>query len=136
MRFEARGLASAPEAFVEKLLASPLLEGGAMLNEAESVLVSIVAGSDLTMSEVNRVMSQINRACENAHIIMGAAVEADFGDRMSVTVIATRRAPPEMVPGRAGAGTDRFPRDQGDLGPVDAKRSPFVTGSRPVEPAG
>src|SRR5438128_8457065 len=77
---------------VEKLLASPLLEGGTVLSEAESVLVSIVAGSDLTMAEVNRVMSQINRACENAHIIMGAAVEADFGDRLSVTVIATRRS--------------------------------------------
>ena len=88
---EARGEHRAREV-VEKLLASPLLESGAVLNEAESVLVSIVAGSDLTMAEVNRVMSQINRACENAHIIMGAAVEADFGDRLSVTVIATRRS--------------------------------------------
>src|SRR5438132_4228708 len=80
---------------VEKLLASPWLEGGAVLNEAESVLVSIVAGSDLTMAEVNRVMSQINHACEYAHIIMGAAVEAALGDRLSVTVIASRRPQPE-----------------------------------------
>src|SRR3989442_1467652 len=94
---EARGEHRAREV-VEKLLASPLLEGGAVLNEAESVLVSIVAGSDLTMAEVNRVMSQINRACENAHIIMGAAVEVDFGDRLSATVIATRRSQGE--PGR------------------------------------
>ena len=76
---------------VEKLLASPLLEGGTVLSEAESVLVSIVAGSDLTMAEVNRLMSQINRASENAQIIMGAAVEKDLGDRLSVTLIATRR---------------------------------------------
>src|SRR2546427_482473 len=66
---EGRGEHRAREV-VEKLLASPLLESGVVLNEAESVLVSIVAGSDLTMSEVNCVMSQINRACENAHIIM------------------------------------------------------------------
>src|SRR5437773_7427868 len=76
---------------VENLLASPLLEGGAVLNEAESVLVSIVAGSDLTMAEVNRLMSQINRASENAQIIMGAAVEKELGDRLSVTLVATRR---------------------------------------------
>src|SRR5437667_8718546 len=88
---EARGEHRAREV-VEKLLASPLLETGSVLKEAESVLVSIVAGSDLTMAEVNRVMSQINRACEHAHIIMGAAAEADFGDRLSVTVIATRRS--------------------------------------------
>jgi cell division protein FtsZ len=56
------------------------------------VLVSIVAGSDLTMAEVNRFMSQINRACEHAHIIMGAAVEVDFSDRLSAIVIATRRS--------------------------------------------
>src|SRR5437763_8034376 len=87
---EARGEHRAREV-VEKLLASPLLETGAVLNEAESVLVSIVAGSDLTMAEVNRVMSQINRACENAHIIMGAAIEAELGDRLSVTVIVARQ---------------------------------------------
>src|SRR5881394_1388568 len=65
---EGRGEHRAREV-VEKLLASPLLEGGAVLKEAESVLVSIVAGSDLTMAEVNRLMSKINRASENAQII-------------------------------------------------------------------
>src|SRR5213075_2413260 len=73
---------------------------GAVLNDAESVLVSIVAGSDLTMAEVNRVMSQLNRACGNARIIMGAAVEIDFGDRLSVTVIATRRNQVEAAAAR------------------------------------
>src|SRR5438445_11417164 len=87
---EAQGEHRAREV-VEMLLASPWLEGGTLLREAESVLVSIVAGSDLTMAEVNRVMSQINQACEYAHIIMGAAVEAELGDRLSVTVIAARQ---------------------------------------------
>ena len=87
---EAQGEHRAREV-VEMLLASPWLEGGTLLREAESVLVSIVAGSDLTMAEVNRVMSQINHACEYAHIIMGAAVEAELGDRLSVTVIAARQ---------------------------------------------
>src|SRR2546427_4066851 len=105
---EARGEHRAREV-VEKLLASPLLESGAVLNEAESVLVSIVAGSDLTMAEVNRVMSQINRACENAHIIMGAAVEADFGDRLSVTVIATRRSQVEADTDAATASAATAP---------------------------
>ena len=119
---EARGEHRAREV-AEKLLASPLLECGAVLNEAESVLVSIVAGSDLTMAEVNRVMSQINRACEHAHIIMGATIEVDFGDRLSATVIATRpsrveaemeqtREPKAMVQGEpreAGVGSGSAP---------------------------
>ena len=102
---EARGEHRGREV-VEKLMASPLLEGGLVLNQAESVLVSLVAGSDLTMAEVNRVMSQINHACENAHIIMGAAVEADLGDRLCVTVVATRPADSNPEKNRvASAGT-------------------------------
>src|SRR5881396_4045722 len=95
---EARGEHRAREV-VEKLLASPLLEGGAVLNEAESVLVSLVASHDLTVAEMERVMSQINRACENAQVIMGAALEVDFGDRLSATVIATCRSQVEPETG-------------------------------------
>jgi cell division protein FtsZ len=123
---EGRGEHRAREV-VEKLLASPLLEGGALLNEAESVLVSMVAGSDLTMAEVNRVMSQITRACENAHIIMGAAAEADFGDRLSATVIATRRghAEPEMGPHTAIEATAGRESRQAGVGlPTAAEESP------------
>src|SRR6266487_3601117 len=112
---EARGEHRAREV-VEKLLASPLLEGGALLNEAESVLVSIVAGSDLTMAEVNRIMSQINRACENAHIIMGAAVEVDFGDRLSATVIATCRSPGEPGTDPTMATTATAPSEPPQVG--------------------
>src|SRR5216110_796818 len=103
---EARGEHRGREV-VEKLMASPLLEGGLVLNQAESALVSIVAGRDLTMAEVNRAMSQINRACENAHIIMGAAAEADFADRLSVTVVATRpyQAPSETSRAVTGVST-------------------------------
>jgi cell division protein FtsZ len=80
---------------VEKLLKHPLLDGGQALSEAGSVLVSIVGGPDLTMAEVNRVMQQINRHCESAHIIMGAAVEESFAGRLSVTVVASKRVPAE-----------------------------------------
>jgi len=122
---EARGEHRAREV-AEKLLASPLLECGAVLNEAESVLVSIVAGSDLTMAEVNRVMSQINRACEHAHIIMGAAAEADFGDRLSATVIATRRRKlePETGPTTTSeTAASREPR-QAEVGSPSAAEEP------------
>lgn len=92
---EARGENRAREV-VEKLRQSPFFDGGAVLEEAESVLVSLAGGPELTMSEVNRVMAQINRACDGARVVMGAAIEEEFADRLSVTVIATRRG--QVVP--------------------------------------
>ncbi len=77
---------------IEKLATHPMFDGGQMLSEAEAVLVSLMGGPDLTMAEVNRVMEQINRQCENAQVMMGAAVDEAFKDRLSVTVVATRRS--------------------------------------------
>lgn len=87
---EAAGQHRAKEV-VEKLLANPLLEGGAALGEADALLVSLMGGPGLTMAEVNRVMEQINRRCENAHLIMGAAIEEELGDRLTVTLVASRQ---------------------------------------------
>lgn len=82
---------------VEKLFANPLLDGGEALSEADALLVSLMGGPSLTMAEVNRVMDQINRQCENAHLIMGAAIEEALGDRLTVTLVASRRPSPATV---------------------------------------
>ncbi len=76
---------------LEKLLAHPMLDGGQALAESDAVLVSLLGGPDLTMADVNRVMEQIGRHCEQAQVIMGAAVDEAFKDRLAVTVIAARR---------------------------------------------
>jgi len=79
---------------VEKLLAHPMLDGGQVLREAEAVLVSVVGGRDLAMAEVNRVMEQVNQHCENVPVVMGAAVDESFADRLAVTLLASRRRSP------------------------------------------
>src|SRR5439155_10415202 len=38
---------------------------------------------------VNRIMEQINRHCEQAHIILGAAVDEPLGDAISLTLLAS-----------------------------------------------
>ena len=76
---------------MDKLLAHPMLDGGQVLSESDALLVSLIGGPDLTMAEVNRVMEQINRQCDHAQVIMGAAVNETFRDRLSVTLIAARR---------------------------------------------
>jgi len=76
---------------LDKLLSHPLLEGGQVLEEAETVLVSLAGGPDLTMAEVNRVMEELNRQCGQAQVILGAALDESLRERLAVTVVAMRR---------------------------------------------
>lgn len=86
----ATGAARAREV-VAQLFAHPLLDGGKVLTEAEAVLVSLTGGPDLTMAEVNRVMEQITGQCPQAQIIMGAAIDESFQQRLAITLVVTRR---------------------------------------------
>jgi cell division protein FtsZ len=86
------------EQVVEKLLAHPLLDGGQVLCDSDAVLVSLIGGPDLTMAEINKVMEPLNRQCDNAHIILGAAIDEQFGNRLSVTVIASCQPAEEPKP--------------------------------------
>ena len=87
---EAKGENRAREV-MERLFAHPLIEDGQALTEAQGVLVCIAGGPEMAMSDVNRIMEQINRHCEQAHIIMGAAVDEELRDYLIVTVVASRR---------------------------------------------
>ena len=89
---------------MDKLLAHPMLDGGQMLGESDAVLVSLIGGPDLTMAEVNRVMEQVNRQCEHAQVIMGAAIDGAFNERLTVTLVAAHKAAGPEARGEAGAG--------------------------------
>lgn len=124
---------------IEKLLAHPLLEGGARLSEADSVLVSLYGGPDLTMPELDRVMEQISEQCPRAQVILGAAVDENHRDRLAVTLIAAREARPVKTAGappatgrasgHARGGTPEF--DSDFLHPGETPRPP----ARLVPPA-
>jgi cell division protein FtsZ len=88
---EARGENRSREV-IEKLLAHPLLDRGQVLSGADGVLVTLVGGPDMTMAEVNRIMEQINRTNEHAHIIMGAAIDDEFKGRLMVTLVASQQS--------------------------------------------
>jgi cell division protein FtsZ len=94
---------------MDKLMAHPMLDDGQMLGESDAVLVSLMAGPDLTMAEVNRVMEQVNRQCEHAQVIMGAAIDEAFKERLAVTLIAARKSAecePLSEAGAAGCGEE------------------------------
>jgi cell division protein FtsZ len=87
---EAIGATRSREA-MDKLLAHPMLDGGQMLAESDAVLVSLIGGPDLTMTEVNRVMQEIQGRCDGAHVMMGAAIDDKFCERLAITVIVARK---------------------------------------------
>ncbi len=91
---------------MDKLLTHPLLDGGQMLSDSDAVLVSLMGGPDLTMTEVNRIMGEIKAKCEQAHVVMGAGIDETFRDRLAVTLIAARKnqAPSTCALGAPGTG--------------------------------
>jgi len=81
---------------MDKLFAHPMLDGGKTLAESDAVLVSLTGGPDLTMTEVHRVMEHINGKCERAQVMMGAAIDEAFRERLAITLIAVRRSESQM----------------------------------------
>lgn len=70
-------------------IGSPLLED-VNLSGACGILVNITAGTNLTMKEFEEVGSTVSDlASEDATVVMGTVIDADLGDDLRVTVVAT-----------------------------------------------
>jgi len=70
-------------------LSSPLLDQGALLREAQTVLVHLCGGEDLTLFEIELLMQRLQKFVpENAHVLFGAAVDPAMGDSLSLTLIS------------------------------------------------
>ncbi len=70
-------------------LASPLLDQGSLLREAQTVLVHLCGGENLTLFEIELLMQRLQMFVpENAHVLFGAAVDPAMGDKISVTLIS------------------------------------------------
>ncbi len=87
---ETRGENRARKA-AEGALASPLLDNRDIMG-AKRILLSIISGeeAELQMDELTEITEHIqNEAGEDAEMIFGHGVDAELGDRIRVTVIAT-----------------------------------------------
>ena len=70
-------------------LNSPLLDRGALLADATTVLVHICGGEDMTLYEVELLMEGLTKHIPNeAHLLFGAATDRQMKDALSVTVIS------------------------------------------------
>jgi len=86
------GMATGKDRAVKALrnaLASPLLDQGSLLKEAQTVLVHLCGGEDLTLFEIELLMQRLQKFVpENAHVLFGAAVDPAMGDKLSLTLIS------------------------------------------------
>jgi cell division protein FtsZ len=85
---------------MKNLMDNPLFDGNDTLARADGVLVSILGGPDLTLADVQRAVEPISRVAQRAHVIMGAAIDDTYADKLSITVIAaTAGAVKRIAPG-------------------------------------
>ena len=104
-------------------LASPLLDEGSLLKEAQSVLVHVCGGEDLTLFEVELLMQQLQKHVpEKAQVLFGAAIDPALGSSLSVTLISA-------LPEEALAKAPRKSISQAE------DDSPLVQGDKPASPA-
>jgi cell division protein FtsZ len=73
-----------------RALKNPLMDRGRMLLEANSILVNVAGGPNLTLNEVQILMEELNRHInDHTQILFGTTVDPQLGDTMSVTIISS-----------------------------------------------
>lgn len=109
---------------VRRLLNHPMLDGGAMLADCRSVLVSVVAGEDLTLKDLGDIMEPIKSACgETADIAVGTSIDPEWKGRLLLTLIASRSG------GWSGAPSGRRPDEPAEAAPEASP--PLVANTAP-----
>lgn len=116
---------------VKNLLENPIFDGGDALARAEGLLVSILGGPDMTLTDVQRIVEPLSRAAGRAHLIMGAAIDEEYRGRLAVTVIvATTIVSRKAVP--VAQTKTVFPQRPAEAVPARGK-SPLSTTHVAVE---
>jgi cell division protein FtsZ len=109
---------------LQQLLENPLFDANETLVRAEGVLVSILGGPDLTLADVQRIVEPISRLAQRAQVIMGAAIDDQYRDRLAVTVIAStgKRAVAARTPVPTTAGKAVSPAPVAGKEPLGAPK--------------
>ena len=136
------GMATGKDRAVKALrnaLASPLLDQGTLLKEAQTVLVHLCGGEDLTLFEIELLMQGLQKFVpENAHVLFGAAVDPAMGDKLSLTLISAlpedslAMAPREALSRADDADNPELDPSQGFTNPPASKPAAVEQAAQPV----
>jgi cell division protein FtsZ len=136
---------------LQNALNSPLLDQGALLKDAQTVLVHLSGGEDLTLFEIELLMQGLQKFVpEQAHVLFGAAVDPTMGNSLSITLISalpedslsmaprdstdhpqageipTRQPSPEFSPKPVFSMEPLIPQREPELEPEPAPASPTI----------
>jgi cell division protein FtsZ len=130
---EADGENRAHDALV-KALRNPLMNRGAMLANATSVIVQIRGGANVTLGEVGIVMEELNRHVNHqTQVMMGVAVNSGMGPRLSVSILSSLGDSSER-PVKANAYSTALPEPERlELPPVLTIPEPVTSAQLDVE---
>lgn len=95
------------QAALKNALLSPLLDRGSLLAQAETVLVHICGGEDLTLYEIELLMRGLGKHVpDSAQMLFGTAVDPSMKDSLSVTLISSlpEEALQEGITGESAGG--------------------------------
>src|SRR6201997_501184 len=73
-----------------KALKNPLMNRGALLEEAFHAIVHICGGANVTLGEVQIIMEELNRHInDRTQLFMGIGIEPRMGNRLSVSILSS-----------------------------------------------
>ncbi len=75
---------------IEDLVLCPLLHTPEFSRKADRLLVNIIGGPDLALTEVNMIMAAVTEKFgRNPHVVMGAVIDEGWKQKVEVCVIGT-----------------------------------------------
>lgn len=87
---------------LDDAISSPLVE--ADISQAKNCLIRVIGGPDMTVSEAEKAMSEIQKRIDkDARIIWGASIDQNYGDKIKVLILLTGVRSPYMLSGRNDA---------------------------------
>ncbi|MDQ3292029.1 MAG: cell division protein FtsZ [Bacteroidota bacterium] len=119
----------------EEALSSPLLNN-TDIHGAQKILLSIMSGdqAELEMDELTEITEYIQeKAGEEAEVIFGHGIDAELGQSIRVTVIATGFAREAVTINHNQVKKNNFPEPDPQINIFDTDRR--ATTSEPVQPA-
>lgn len=119
------------EMAMQELLTSALMDRGAQVAKCAGMVVNVIGGDDLTLAELDSVMSQLKSlARDRCEIVMGVSTEEALRDQVYITILAAEEwAVPDVEPAHeleeeAPAAEEESAEEPvpGEAAPVSTKR--------------
>lgn len=77
---------------VKELLSSPLVSGGDVIDDARSMLISIIGGDDLALKDIGDVMDAVSgRVRPGCNVSMGTVIDSEWSGRIGVTMVTSEK---------------------------------------------